>query len=141
MVAHIRIRSTLVCLHEGKVLVFKGVDPTTGREYWFLPGGKIENGESPLACAERETLEETGYEVKALPQSELIKHYKHEWDGAWYDCKTHFFKGVLLGKFHEPRPVNDVEYNRGAMWLPLQNALDAFAYTPEIRDAVEALAK
>jgi len=39
-----------------------------------MPGGKIENGESPVAAAERETLEETGYKVRVLPDTELRKN-------------------------------------------------------------------
>ncbi len=31
---------------------------------WTTPGGRIESGESPVAAAVRETLEETGYQVK-----------------------------------------------------------------------------
>ena len=31
---------------------------------WMLPGGRVERGETPHAAAERETLEETGLEVR-----------------------------------------------------------------------------
>lgn len=35
-----------------------------GAGTYHVPGGKLEQGETPLACAERETLEEVGLEVK-----------------------------------------------------------------------------
>jgi 8-oxo-dGTP pyrophosphatase MutT (NUDIX family) len=37
------------------------------RDEWELPGGKLELGEDPARCAEREITEETGWEVSAGP--------------------------------------------------------------------------
>lgn len=34
-------------------------------QYWYLPGGRLEGGESLPSCVEREVYEETGFLVKA----------------------------------------------------------------------------
>lgn len=47
---------------QGRVLMIKRTD----NGLWSLPGGAMEIGESIAECAERETLEETGYEVKVV---------------------------------------------------------------------------
>lgn len=53
----------------------KGVVPVAGgvvllrngRDEWELPGGRLERGETPKECVEREVLEETGLTVSAGP--------------------------------------------------------------------------
>ena len=131
-----RIRGSIVCVHNGSLLVFKGVDPDSGKVYWLLPGGAIEPGEKAWECAERETMEETGYRVHVLRDTELKKEYPFTWDKIPYDCTTYFYKGVLKDKFVPPSPVQDVSYNKGAYWLPLTEAEKAFSYNTEIQEAV-----
>jgi ADP-ribose pyrophosphatase YjhB (NUDIX family) len=49
--------------HEGKVLLVKrGRSP--GKDFWSLPGGKVEQGETLQEAALREVLEETGLSPK-----------------------------------------------------------------------------
>ena len=36
------------------------------KDWWEFPGGKIEEGEEPLACASREITEETGFVAKNI---------------------------------------------------------------------------
>jgi 8-oxo-dGTP pyrophosphatase MutT (NUDIX family) len=134
-----RIRASMVCTFDNKILVFKGIDPYSGKIYWFLPGGSIEPTEKPYQCAERETLEETGYKVKALPETEIVKHYDFTWDNIQYDCTTYFYKGVLQTPLAKPATVKDAEYNKGADWLPIENIEKDFGYTEEIKAAIKTL--
>ncbi|KAK3693315.1 NUDIX hydrolase domain-like protein [Podospora appendiculata] len=48
---------------DGKMVM--GVRKGFGAGKWQFPGGHLEVGESYFACAERETLEETGLQVRA----------------------------------------------------------------------------
>ena len=52
-----KIRCRAIILHEGKLLVVKH-SPSAG--YYALPGGHLEEGESPVECIQREIVEELG---------------------------------------------------------------------------------
>ena len=40
--------------------------PAIGRAMWEVPAGKLEAGEEPAHCAQRELLEETGYRARSV---------------------------------------------------------------------------
>jgi ADP-ribose pyrophosphatase YjhB (NUDIX family) len=52
-------------VHADRVLLCRrAIEPCRGK--WTLPAGYLENGETVAACAERETLEEAGAQVRDL---------------------------------------------------------------------------
>lgn len=76
---------------ESRVLMVKQFHE--GREFWLVPGGAIEEGETSLAAAEREVLEETGLEVMI---GRLIWHVEEvsEKKGMRF---VNFFLGDIIG--------------------------------------------
>lgn len=60
-----RVRAAAIILNEAReVLLVFHRSPITGEEWWTLPGGGIENGESAIEAAIREIKEECGIECK-----------------------------------------------------------------------------
>jgi len=49
----------------GQVLLVRQFRSAISDYLWEIPAGKLEKSESPLKCAQRELLEETGYEAKS----------------------------------------------------------------------------
>lgn len=96
-------------------------------------------GESLTECGEREAMEETGYKIKAFPDSEIVKTYLFRWDGKDYLSTTHFFMGELEDEWEEPGEVDDQDYNKGPRWVPISDLSKYFGYTPEILEAIQAL--
>ena len=132
-----RVRASVVVISNGRILTFLAVDPTSGKEYFFLPGGGIEDDETAPGAAERETLEETGYRVEVDPSSNVDREYKFFWNGEMYDCLTIFYRGHL--KAPMAAKVADADYNKGVRWIPVDDVAAVFDYSPEILSAIEDL--
>lgn len=132
-----RVRATAVVVHNQKILTFLGVDPSSGREYFFLPGGGVEADETAPEAAARETLEETGFKVHVDAESAIDREYFFYWDGEDYDCLTIFYWATLASPLQ--KTVNDQEYNRGVHWISLSEIKEKLAYSAEILSATEEL--
>lgn len=52
-----KVRCRAVVLHEEKLLLVKN---SRGSDYYALPGGHLDPGETPLECMKRELIEELG---------------------------------------------------------------------------------
>ena len=107
-------------------------DPTTFKRFWSLPGGMIEQGESPESCAVRETFEETGYAIH-LTSEGLKTNYLFRWSKHHYACECHWFLGAL-NEDHEPAVVTDADYLLGTQWIPLPRVAALLSYHPHIQE-------
>jgi len=75
----ILIAKAMVFNDEGKLLMVRRDRPChkESHNHWEMPGGKVEFGEHPSKTAERETLEESGFEV------EVVKMIPHIESRVW----------------------------------------------------------
>lgn len=127
----------MIVIHSEKILTFRAEDPTSGKEYFFLPGGKIEDEETAPASAERETFEETGFRVNVDPKSNVDREYAFHWDGEDHSCLTIFYWATLVSPIQSP--IQDASYNKGVCWIPLADVPEVFSYSPEILSAVQEI--
>lgn len=78
---------------EGKLLFMR----ETQDGLWSLPGGWADIGESPSQIAEREVLEETGFEVKAVKLLALFDKARHDHPHEFWYCYKLFVRCELRG--------------------------------------------
>ncbi|MBU1201147.1 MAG: NUDIX domain-containing protein [Nanoarchaeota archaeon] len=89
---------------DGKTLLLHRIK----HNYWELPGGKIDLGETPIQAAIRETKEETGCDVKII---EELKPIIYEFLGK--TVKSHQFKARIINgepRVTEPDVFDDIKY-------------------------------
>jgi len=63
LVLHPGGAAILPMLPDGRILLVRQYRHATGGALWEVPAGKLDPGEAPLDCAQRELLEETGHEA------------------------------------------------------------------------------
>jgi 8-oxo-dGTP diphosphatase len=92
------------------------------RNEWVLPKGKLDDGETPRAAAEREVLEETGHEVSV---HEFLGTLAYEAGGR--PKVVHYWR---MEADREPTRelMRDV---KAVAWLPLDQAVDRLTRSHE----------
>ncbi len=118
-----RHRAAVVIIHEGRVLLMHR--RKADRDYWVVPGGGVEEGETVEQAARREVEEETGLEVTL--DREL---WTRDRDGQ----AEHYF---LAAGFHGELRLGGPEIERQSAqnvyrleWVPLRE-LERIALVPD----------
>ncbi len=124
---HDREAAYVVLLDVNKIAVVK-----TASGKLFLPGGKIETGESKEDCVVRECLEEMG--AKVIIKEYLAigeRYFYHEASGRYSHAIGHFFYSDEYKNICE-----STETDEELLWLTYDEAIEGF-YHPHHRWAME----
>jgi ADP-ribose pyrophosphatase YjhB (NUDIX family) len=101
------MRAQVVLLDGDRILLARHVCPE--REYWILPGGAVETGETPEEAAVREVFEETGLLIRI--ERLLFVDGPRSTGGVTFKQPRHTYVGQIVGGEHTP--VQDVNGARG----------------------------
>ena len=94
----------------------------TKTDVWMIPGGGLEEGETPEACCVREAEEETGLIVRPLRHFLTLNEYYEE-----YRYVTYYYDCEAIGQGCSR--LTEMEKRRGLtpVWLPLREAISLFS--------------
>lgn len=135
----IRNSAKAIVLDRGRILLNR----CTSRfgEYYALPGGGQNSGETLIETVKRELLEETGYEVKPMRLSGIYERVADR-PGADGDSICHKIYFVFLCKLASDTPRKPTEHDRfqiGLEWVSLRNVRTSNLFPHAIRDNIGAL--
>jgi 8-oxo-dGTP diphosphatase len=85
---------------------------------WELPGGKLEEGESPSACLVRELREELGLEVLALEEWEPSRHDEPGFSLELIPVRCRRTGGLMTPSEHEETGWFAPEQLKALAWSP-----------------------
>ena len=113
-----RIGSRAVIVRDDKILLSH--EQISG--WWLIPGGGMEEGESPEDCVVREVEEETGLLVTPLEEFLIINEYYEE-----YCYTSHYYVCEIKGEGHIH--LTEEEKRRGLEpeWIPLKEAIRLYS--------------
>ena len=102
---------------DGKVLLIQRAKPPLG--LWSLPGGRVEFGETAVAAAERELLEESGVTADLIAYIGLYEvildkpafHYAIAcYGGMWRSGEAHAASDALEARWLAPAELDSLDF-------------------------------
>jgi len=100
---------------------------------WDLPKGKMEKGEEPGVCAQREVTEETGIDKLTLKKKVGDTWHAYDQFGKHFLKQTHWFYMVSASN-KEPHP-QEAEHITDARWIKTKDIKEPVKNTyPSIRE-------
>lgn len=120
-------RASAIILNEkkDKILLFKVED---GRDYFLLPGGRIELYEDSLTAIKREVMEELGYDIDFILCSIQENFVKKE--NVKIMQYSFCYKGIYKGTINTDRFVCKDNNNQYFYWVDIEQ-LNNYKVYPE----------
>jgi 8-oxo-dGTP diphosphatase len=115
----------VLAFHDGQVVLVREEYPAWGGEFWNVPSGRVEDGETPAEGAVRELAEETGLVVEP-EELTLVSTVTTAYDGGESRAWNHVVE-VATARLRVDDPDGII---REARWFPRDEAIELLAELP-----------
>ncbi len=107
-----------IVIRDGRMLISHEVNV----DCCLIPGGGLEEGETPENCCVREIGEETGYIVRPTAHFLTLKEYYEE-----YQYVSHYFLCDVIGITAQNLTANEIKRGLTPVWIEPEKMLRLFA--------------
>ena len=135
----VRNSAKAIIFQNGKLLTIKYMDAEG--EWFTLPGGGQEAGETLLQTLHRECLEELGLEIEIGPLRYIREYIGVNHEFAEHDFETHQVEHIFICSIVDQQPdisgTNPDPGQVGIAWLPVEELPNCRLYPKYLRPLLE----
>ncbi len=91
-------------------------------DYYLIPGGGLEDGETTEECCVREIREETGYIVKPVSHFLTMNEYYEE-----YQYVSYYFLCEIIGRSEQNLTVDEIKRGLIPEWIAPEKMLETYS--------------
>jgi len=138
-VNQVRTSAKAIIFQNGKLLTIKYLDAEG--EWFSLPGGGQEPGETLIQTLQRECFEELGVEIRVGPLRYIREYIGVNHEFTEHDMDAHQIEHIFICKTGEELPdqpgLNPDPGQVGVAWLPVEDLTRCRLYPKFIRSLLE----
>lgn len=114
----LRKTARMVLMREDGMIALQHV---ANYDYYKLPGGGVEIGESVIEALHREIMEEVGCQAEVLDEVGMVIEYRNQFDVLQI---SYCYLGRVIGEIHEPSfDEGEVSDGMSSLWVSIDDAL------------------
>jgi len=120
---NIEVIARVLLIHENKLFL----DYNSEKDFYYIPGGHVEFGETFETCLKRELMEENGAEITVGKPIKFFENFFEDSDGPHHEINR-LYEGTINTP---PEHIKDLEEKIHSRWIPLDE-LKHIKILPEV---------